>query len=136
MLSSLATIHNPLFASDNNGKSCLQPVSINAFGKISSQIMSYLRLPKWYVYNRRSFRQSSVTLLADVRGVVLELKGHGHWKLSIGGRILGGRICAIRNWDVKSNFAQRSNWRSMLRQFRYLEMLEIRIHGNCKQSQI
>lgn len=81
-LRSPATAHNRLFVSYNNGKCSVQPIGINTFGKIPSQIASYLKLLNPHEYTGHSFRRSSTTILADAGADVLELKRHGGWKSS------------------------------------------------------
>lgn len=84
-LRSPATAHNRLFVSYNNGKCSVQPIGINTFGKIPSQIASYLKLLNPHEYTGHSFRRSSTTILADAGADVLELKdmvvgSHQRWQ--------------------------------------------------------
>lgn len=81
-LRSPATKHDRLFVNYRNGKCSVQPIGINTFGKIPSEIARYLGLPNAHEYTGHSFRRSSATMLADAGGDVLQLKRHGGWKSS------------------------------------------------------
>ncbi|CAH1375728.1 unnamed protein product, partial [Tenebrio molitor] len=57
-----------------------QPVGINTFGKIPSDIAKYLGLTNPHEYSGHTFRRSSATILVDAGGDILSLKRHGGWK--------------------------------------------------------
>ncbi|KAF2895723.1 hypothetical protein ILUMI_10447 [Ignelater luminosus] len=75
-----ATTHRRFFLCYRQGQCTVQPVGVNTFGKIPSDIAKYLGLNNPNSYTGHCFRRSSATLLANAGADVLSLKGHGGWK--------------------------------------------------------
>ncbi|XP_051159761.1 uncharacterized protein LOC127280650 [Leptopilina boulardi] len=64
------------------GKCVNQVIGKNKFGKMPSEIATYLKLENPELYTGHSFRRTSVTLLADSGADLITLKRHGGWKSS------------------------------------------------------
>lgn len=76
------TAHTRLFIAYKKGRCTIQPLGINTFGKIPSQIASYLKLSSPKEYTGHCYRRTSATLLVDAGGDIMSLKRHGGWKSS------------------------------------------------------
>lgn len=70
------------FLNYQKGKCTMQPIGINKFGKMPSDIANYLKLTDADLYTGHSFRRTSATLLADSGADLTTLKRHGGWKSS------------------------------------------------------
>lgn len=65
-----------------NEKCTVQPVGINTFGKIPTNIAEFLKLPDPKQFTGHCFRRSSASLLADSGANLITIKRHGGWKSS------------------------------------------------------
>lgn len=77
-----STSHNRFFIRYYDGKCSVQPVGVNTFGKIPSDIAKYLNIENPMEYTGHCFRRSSATLLVESGADILTLKRHGGWKSS------------------------------------------------------
>jgi integrase len=77
-----STNHTRFFIRYFNGKCSVQPVGVNTFGKIPSDIAKYLNIENPMQYTGHCFRRSSATLLVESGASMLTLKRHGGWKSS------------------------------------------------------
>ncbi|KAJ8985523.1 hypothetical protein NQ317_019906, partial [Molorchus minor] len=57
--------HQRLFIKYTSNKWTIQPVGINIFGKMPTDIARFLKLPNSELYTRHCFRRTSASLLAD-----------------------------------------------------------------------
>lgn len=74
------TPHRRFFVYFKNGLCTVQCVGVNTFGKMPSNIASYLNLPNPELYTGHSFRRSSATILANSGEDITNIKRLGGWK--------------------------------------------------------
>lgn len=74
--------HRRFFLNYVNDKCTVQPVGINTFGKIPTNIAEFLKLPDPKQFTGHCFRRSSASLLADSGANLITIKRHGGWKSS------------------------------------------------------
>ncbi|KAJ8983558.1 hypothetical protein NQ317_006603 [Molorchus minor] len=72
--------HQRLFIKYTSNKCTIQPVGINIFGKMPTDIARFLKLPNSELYTGHCFRRTSVSLLADSGANLCTIKRHGGWK--------------------------------------------------------
>lgn len=73
---------NRFFLNYQNGKCTRQVVGINKFGRMATEIASFLKLPNPSEYTGHCFRRSSATILVNAGEDLLTLKRHGGWRSS------------------------------------------------------
>lgn len=73
---------NRFFLNYQNGKCTRQAVGINKFGRMATEIASFLKLPNPSEYTGHCFRRSSATILVNAGEDLLSLKRHGGWRSS------------------------------------------------------
>ncbi|KAJ8979071.1 hypothetical protein NQ317_011472 [Molorchus minor] len=74
--------HQGLFIKYTSNKCTVQPVGINIFGKMPTDIARFLKLPNSELYTGHCFRRTSASLLADSGANLCAIKRHGGWKSS------------------------------------------------------
>ncbi|KAJ8985549.1 hypothetical protein NQ317_019933 [Molorchus minor] len=74
--------HQRLFIKYTSNKCTIQPVGINLFGKMPTDIARFLKLPNSELYTGHCFRRTSASLLADSGANLCTIKRHGGWKSS------------------------------------------------------
>ncbi|KAJ8982862.1 hypothetical protein NQ317_002269 [Molorchus minor] len=74
--------HQRLFIKYTSNKCTIQPVGINIFGKMPTDIARFLKLPNSELYTGHCFRRTSASLLADSGANLCTIKRHGGWKSS------------------------------------------------------
>ncbi|KAJ8956968.1 hypothetical protein NQ317_000001 [Molorchus minor] len=71
-----------VFIKYTSHKCTIQPVGINIFGKMPTDIARILKLPNSELYIGHCFRRTSASLLADSGANLCTIKRHGGWKSS------------------------------------------------------
>ncbi|KAJ8973825.1 hypothetical protein NQ317_000431 [Molorchus minor] len=74
--------HQRLFIKYTSNKCTIQPVGINIFGKMPTDIARFLKLPNSELYTGHCFRRTSACLLADSGANLYTIKRHRGWKSS------------------------------------------------------
>ncbi|KAJ8977680.1 hypothetical protein NQ317_018885 [Molorchus minor] len=74
--------HQRLFIQYTSNKCTIQPVGINIFGKMPTDIARFLKLPNSELYTGHCFRRTSASLLADSGANLCTIERHGGWKSS------------------------------------------------------
>ena len=70
------TPHKYFFVFYRLGKCSIQPVGIQSFSKIPSQIATFLKLPNADTYKGHAFRRTSTSLLTNTSFYEITLKQH------------------------------------------------------------
>ncbi|KAJ8985530.1 hypothetical protein NQ317_019913 [Molorchus minor] len=74
--------HQSLFIKYTSNKYTIQPVGINIFGKMPTDIPRFLKLPNSEFYTGHCCRRTSASLLADSGGNLCTINRYGGWKSS------------------------------------------------------
>lgn len=74
--------HKRFIVKYKKGTCTVQCIGINTFGKMPSEIPSYLKLPNPELYTGHSSRSSAATMLADSGEGITNIKRLGGWKSS------------------------------------------------------
>lgn len=68
------------FLNYQRGKCTRQPIGINKFGCIATEVAKFLELPDPAAYTGHCLRRSSATILVDSGADITALKRHGGWR--------------------------------------------------------
>lgn len=68
------------FLNYQRGKCTKQPVGINKFGSLASQVAAFLKLSDWKSYTGHCFRRTSATILVDSGADNTVLKRQEEWR--------------------------------------------------------
>lgn len=74
------TPHKRFFIFYRYDKCSIQPVGVNTFSKLPSQIATFLKLEQPHLYTGHCFRRSSASILSDAGVDFAAIKRHGGWK--------------------------------------------------------
>lgn len=75
-----AVDHGRFFVNYQGGKCTKQPIGLNKFGSMPSQVATFLGLHNPKAYTGHCFRRTSATLLVEGGADMEMLKRHGGWK--------------------------------------------------------
>lgn len=72
--------HQRFFIFCKNNKCSTQPIGINTFSKLPSDIAKFLKLEQPHLYTGHCFRRSSASILSDAGADFAAIKRHGGWR--------------------------------------------------------